>query len=185
MNKLTFVCILMSLSTCCLGQPAKPSDLQTVRGFLEVCSTDGTGIALKRTDAIVNGPTGEVTNRIKKAMDDTLADYALCLAYVNGLFEGWKEGHEHGVLAAHFPAGVPHDLSEAFKALPTEELKAVGAALSNGVPCTPENMTFGELKKILVDYLEAQVKKNPLLNLTLTSRFLAKSLHDKFPCPAK
>jgi hypothetical protein len=41
---------------------------------------------------------------IEKALAAKQADDSLCLGYLTGLIDGWKEGDEHGVVAAHFTA---------------------------------------------------------------------------------
>ena len=98
--KMFIACVVFS--GCCFAQTATVPDIQTAGGFLDVCGRKGVQASKKSTEAVSKAPAGEVIDTIKKAMDDSVADHALCLAYLTGLVEGWKEGHEHGVMAVHF-----------------------------------------------------------------------------------
>ena len=190
MRKTVGLCwALVLLPFCCFAQtatllaPVRPQKLQTVGGFLEVCGREPTQLSKERMEAVAKAPPGEFMDALEKAWDQGLADQTLCLGYLNGLYEGWEEGHQHGVLAAKFPAGVPRDLSTAVKSLSPEEMRTTLAAFKNDVPCTPDHMTFGELQEVVVKYLRGQVKENPLFTLLLTSRMFPVALREAFPCP--
>lgn len=143
--KTLIACVVFS--GCCFAQTARVPDIQDAGGFLDVCGLKDTQVSKKSVEAVKKAPPGEVIDTIKKAMADSVADHALCLAYLTGLVEGWKEGHEHGVMAAYFPAGapLPEALPAALKSLPDKDLEAANAAMKNDVPCLPDHITFGEL----------------------------------------
>ena len=180
---------LVLLPFCCFAQiatllaPVRPQKLQTVGGFLEVCGRESTQLSKERFDAVAKAPPDEFMDALEKAWDQGLADQTVCLGYLTGLYEGWKEGHEHGVLAATFPAGVPRDLETALKSLSLKELEAVRAAFENDVPCTPDDMTFGELQAVVVKYFCREFEEDPLSSILLTSRKFPEALRDAFPCP--
>lgn len=182
MKVLALLCALILFSLSSLAQTAKPSDLQTVGGFLKVCAPDKQELNKKRAEAVAKAPASEAMDMIKKGMADELADHALCLGYLNGLVEGWKEGQAHGVLAVYFPGGVPDDLQEGLKSLSKENLEAGSAAMKNDKFCLPEHMTFGELEETVVKQFRVQVAKNPFFHLLLTSRLFHTALRDAYPC---
>ena len=181
--KALIACIVFS--GCGFAQTATVPEIQTAGGFLDVCGRKDLQASKKSMEAVEKAPTGEVIDTMKKAMDDSVADHALCLAYLAGLVDGWKEGHEHGVLAAHFPAGVPlpRDVSTALKSLSDKEVGAASAAMENDVPCLPEHLTFGELKDTAVKYIRDQLTPNPFLRSVPTFRMVPLALRDAFPCP--
>jgi hypothetical protein len=181
----TLVCFAL-LSVCCSAQSANPSDLQTVGGFLDFCGLKDGQISKRSLEKTKAAPPEKVVEAIQQSMRDSVADKALCLGYLNGLVEGWKEGHEHGVLAARFPAGVPkpEEMDKALKTLSAEQLKADVAGMSNDVPCLPEHLTFGDLNDAVVKGLHERADKSPFARIFLTSRTVPQVLQDAFPCPA-
>jgi len=104
-------CLFIGLSTCCYAQTTPVSKIRFVAGFLEVCDVKDNQLSKTRTEVLKN-TTGNVMDALKKAMDDQLAEVSLCFDYLSGLADGWQEGHEHGVIAAHFPAAYPSDLKK-------------------------------------------------------------------------
>ena len=94
-------------------------------------------------------------------MQDCLTEEAMCIGYVAGLVEGWKEGHEHGVEAAQFPDGWPQDEKNALTALPVKQLQVATAAMKVDVPCIPDYVTIGQERDILVKYIRERKKTNP------------------------
>jgi hypothetical protein len=185
---------LVLLPLCCLAQNTTLQKLQTVGGFLEVCGREDPQLSKERIEAVAKAPPGEVMHAIEKVWAAGFADQTLCLGYLNGLYEGWEEGHQHGVLAATFPAGLPRlevfgaptplpDLSTALKSLSDKELETLGAALENDVPCTPDHMTFGELKEVVVKYVRGRVEESSAYRFWLTSRMFPEALREAFPCP--
>ncbi len=109
----------------------------------------------------------------------------MCLAFVSGLEKGWKEGHEHGVVAAQFPEGWPKDEKKALDALPLKQVQAGKAAMAVDVPCVPDYITIGQKRDIVVKYIRDQQKQgNFLIPLALTSRVLWLAFREAFPCPA-
>lgn len=160
------------------------SDIQRAGGFLDVCGLKASQSPKKSMDAVLKAPTGEVIDAIHKAMDEKVAEISLCIGYLTGLKEGWKEGHEHGVMAAHFPGGVPRGLAEAeaWKSMPTEELRAMGAEMKNDVPCLPEHLTVGQLNDAVIQYIRRQ---NPIMLIVPTARMVPAAMQDAFPCPAE
>jgi hypothetical protein len=164
------------------AQIAKPSDLLTVGGFLDVCGAAKGQFSEKSEDAINKASPSEVNEAIKNAFNEKMANDGLCMGFLNGLREGWREGHEHGVIAAHFRIGVPLDLTAGLKALPSKELEAINKEMKNDIPCTPEHMTFGDLKEAVVRYFRAQLEKNPSLRTVRTSHLFPAAVRDAFPC---
>lgn len=190
MRKMVGLCwALVLLPFCCFAQtgtlfsPVRPQKLQTVGGFLEVCGREPSQTSKERMEAVAKVPPGEYIDALEKVMAAGFADQTVCLAYLTGVYDGWEEGHEHGVLAAKFPAGVPRDLSTALKSLSLEEVRTTLAAFKNDVPCTPNDMTFGQLQEVVVKYLRREVEKKPLFTLLLTSRMFLGALREAFPCP--
>ena len=86
-----FMGLVMGPSTNCRAQAASLSAIQDQAGFYRVCYLNN--VTLKQTEA------------------QKLADESLCSGYLNGLINGWRDGHGHGVLAAHFPGAFPADES--------------------------------------------------------------------------
>src|SRR5215469_18483851 len=98
-------------------------------------------------------------------MSDSVADEALCSAYLTGLKEGWEEGHAHGVEAVFFPDGVPLNISGGFKSLCTKELEAANKAMSDDVQCLPEHLTLGDLKDGVINSMRDEIRANPFCQL--------------------
>lgn len=179
-----FLFILIICSTVCSGQSAKPSDLQSVGGFLDFCDLRDGQTSKKTAEAMGNLPPGDVIEAIKKVQADALANLSLCLGYVNGLYEGWKEGHDHGVMATHLHSAVPLDWRPALKSMSAKELDILDAEIKTDVPCVPDRATFGDLRGVVAKYLREEVKKNSLSTLALTSHLFPYALRAAFPCPA-
>ena len=106
----------------------------------------------------------------------------MCIGYVTGLIEGWKEGHEHGVTAAQFPDGWPQDEEKAVKALPLKQLQAANAAMKVDVPCVPDYVNVGQERDILVKYIRERQTKNPLISVALTRHVIWLAFQQAFPC---
>lgn len=106
----------------------------------------------------------------------------MCLGYVTGLTEGWKEGNEHGVTAAQFPDGWPQDEEKAVKALPLKQLQSANAAMKVDVPCIPDYVTFGQLRDILVKYIREEKEKKPFITAAMTHRVIWLAFQQAFPC---
>ncbi len=196
MRKIVALCwALVLLPFCCFAQdtdierdirllrPVGPLRLITVSGFLEVCGREFTQLSKERMEAWAEGPPGEYIDAMRKALAGGVADQYVCRAYLWGLYEGWKEGHKHGVLAAKFPAGIPRDLSTAVNSLPGEELEATAAAFENDVPCIPDDTTDGELYDIVVKYLRDHIEGRPFSNFLLMRTVFPVALREAFPCP--
>jgi Ssp1 endopeptidase immunity protein Rap1a len=159
----------LALYICCVAQAATPPAIEDARGFLDIC-----GLKDKLSKENMAEPT------IEKALAAKQADDSLCLGYLTGLIDGWKEGHEHGVVAAHFTAGFPQDEFAAFKAMPEKERQDMGVAFKVDVPCLPDKVTLGELRDIVVKWI--QDSKDPLLSELRTSRAVELALRAAFPC---
>jgi hypothetical protein len=179
-------CLLVAvlLAAACAAQTvhtAKPSDIQGVQGFLKVCDREPGSMSLENAE-LMKHPTGDVTELLYRAMDASISDYLLCTGYVTGIYEGWKEGHEHGVVAAHFPDGIPADESAALKKLPLAEIQSASRAMNVDVPCLPDQVSFGDLQRVVLKHIREEVKKNPFMGLASTSRAVPLALSAEYPC---
>ena len=179
--KVPIVSILF-LSSMCFAQIASISKLQTAGGFVEVCGRADTQLSKEQGESVKNAPAGQTMDALKKAMDDSLAEGTMCIGYVAGLIEGWKEGHEHGVTAAQFPDGWPQDEEKAVKALPLKQLQAANAAMKLDVPCVPDYVNIGQERDILVKYIREQQTKNPFIGVALTRHVIWLAFQKVFPC---
>lgn len=155
MNTRTRVLLLAvctaSCSTMCFAQVAPVSKLQTTNGFLEVCGRTDLQLSKEQVETMrKNAQAGQPMDAFKQAMNDSLTEQAMCLGYVAGLIQGWKEGHEHGVTAAQFPDGWPQDEEKAIKALPLRQLDSASAAMKVDVPCIPDYVTIGQERDIIL-----------------------------------
>jgi hypothetical protein len=121
-----FILLLPCVS---FAQIASISKLLTADGFLDVCGGSESQLSKEQVAAMKSAPPSQAMDALKKGMDDRLAEEAMCIGYVAGLTEGWKEGHEHGVVAAQFPDGWPRDEKKALSALPEKQLQAASAAM--------------------------------------------------------
>ena len=185
--KTLIACIV--LSGCCFAQTATEkreyavtSDIQTAGGFLDVCGRKGLQLSKGSLDAVAKAPDGEVLHTWEKGLAQTSADQSLCLGYLAGLIEGWREGHAHGVVAAHFSAGVPRDVPTALESLSIKEREAVGAAIINDVPCLPEQITVGELEEAILKHIRGQLDQNSFLRIAPTCAMVPRALREAFPC---
>jgi hypothetical protein len=102
----------------------------------------------------------------------------MCLAFISGLEQGWKEGHEHGVTAAQFPGGWPKDEQKALSNLSTKQLEASLAAMKVDVPCIPTYVTLAQERDILVKF----IREHSLLTVAMTSRVMWLAFQDAFAC---
>lgn len=161
---------------------ASPSDVQTVAGFLDVCGLPENQMPPKNVEAMKNAPATDTVKIRKKAMTAKVTDEVLCVGYVSGLYEGWKEGHDHGVLVANLHAAVPLDPSPVLKSMPTKEITAIDTEMKTDIPCVPDHVTFGDLKDAVVKYFRDELKKTPFLGLVPTSRLFPYALLNAFPC---
>ena len=180
------VAALLMLSACCFAQTAKSSEIGTIGGFLDVCGHEVTQLSKEQMDAMAKAPTGEFLHTIDKAMGANVADHAVCFAYLKGLIDGWEEGHEHGVLAMQFPAGIPdkEHLAVALKSMTAKDLQAAHAAMNADTLCLPDQVTNGEVMDAVLRYARGYTRDNVLLRLIPTSRVFADALRQSFPCPA-
>ena len=122
-------------------------------------------------------------NSITKAMGDRMAENVMCLAYLRGLADGWKEGHEHGVAAAQFSDGWPKDEKKAWESLTTKQLEAAKAAFSRDVPCEPDYVTAGQERDIVLKFMrDYERKTSGLIRISLTSRMAYLAFQEKFTC---
>jgi hypothetical protein len=166
------------ISAKCSAQIAPVSSIQTAGGFLEVCGRTDTQLSKEQGQTVKDAPVGQTVDALKKAMDDRLAEENMCVGYVAGLIEGWKEGHEHGVVAAQFPDGWPKDEQKALAALPTKQLQIAIAAMKIDVPCIPDYVTIGQERDILIKF----IRNHPLLSVGTTPRVIWLAFQEAFPC---
>lgn len=180
----TLTLCLFCLSGVCSAQIASVSKLATADGFLEACGQEG-ALSKEQAETVKNAPPSQIMEKWNKAMDDSVSEATMCLGFVAGLHLGWKEGHEHGVVAAQFPDGWPKDEKKALAALPLKQLQAVTSAMNVDVPCIPDYVTIGQERDIIVKYIREQQKTNPFINLARTSRVAYLAFQETFFCPAQ
>jgi hypothetical protein len=185
MRLLSVVVCFASLSSLCVAQIAPISKLQTASGFLEVCGRGDTELSNEQLETVKSAPVSRTVDALNKALEDRLAEQTMCLGYVAGLVEGWKEGHEHGVAAAQFPEGWPQDEKKALAALPLKQLQAASAAMNVDVPCIPDYVNIGQERDFLVKYIRDQKKTNPFLGVAMTHRIIYLAFQEAFPCALK
>jgi hypothetical protein len=166
------------LSTISFAQIAPVSKLLTAGGFLEVCGREATQLSKEQAQELKSSPPSNSNEAFNKALADRTAEEAMCLGYVVGVKKGWREGHEHGVVAAQFPDGWPKDEQKALSALPLKQLQAARAAMKIDVPCIPDYVTVGQMRDILVKF----IRENPLLGVAMTSRVMWLAYQQAFPC---
>jgi hypothetical protein len=181
--RIVILVFFLVLSGSCYAQTITPSDIMTAGGFLENCGTADNGLSTKSMNTLKGAPPNQVMDEFKKALADNAADYGMCLGYLAGLHQGWREGHEHGVVAAHLPDGIPGDLSAPLKTMPLDELRAANLQMKSGVPCLPDHTSLGEVKDVVIKYIREQNKTNPLVTLMPTARVVPRALQAAFPCP--
>jgi hypothetical protein len=93
--------LFVFFASTCFAQIAPVSKIQTAGGFLEVCGRGDTQLSKEQVETMKkSAQTGQPMEALKQAMSDRSAEQVMCLGYVAGLTEGWKEGHDHGVTAA-------------------------------------------------------------------------------------
>ncbi len=89
-----------------ITQP-RPFPTWTVGGFLEVCGIGDSQASKFTMERLKHDPDF----KMEKVFEEKIREQSLCLGYSVGLSEGWKEGHNDGVLTAHLPDGVvPMDI---------------------------------------------------------------------------
>jgi len=185
-NLQRLVAVLIFLPSASFAQVAPISSILTAGGFLDVCGRPDESLSKEQLGAVKSVPPSQSMDKLKAAMTDRMTEVVMCLAFVSGLAQGWKEGHEHGVAAAQFPDGWPEDEKKAFSSLPLKQLQAATAAMSRDVPCIPDYVTVGQQRDILLKYIRDQEKQgNPFITLALTSRVLWLAFQEAFPCPAQ
>jgi len=177
----TLIAFFTLLSGVGLAQIAPVSSIQTAGGFLEVCGSPDTQMSAAQAEALKKAPPSEVPSALSKQMDNRIAEVTMCFGYLAGLIEGWKEGHEHGVVAAQFPKGWPNDEKKALDHLPLKQLESAQAAMNIDVPCIPDSITIGEERDIVVKF----IRKNMPLTKALTRRVVWLAFREAFPCSAQ
>ncbi len=140
----------------------------------------------ERLETLKNVAPSQFMEKLKEAMADRTTEVTMCLAYVAGIEHGWKEGHEHGVVAAEFPEGWPKDEQKSLANLPLKQLQAGQAAMKVDVPCIPDYVTIGQERDIVVKYIRDQEGKgNFLIPVAFTSRVVYLAFQQAFQCPAQ
>lgn len=163
------------------AQNVTTTDLSTAGTFLENCGLKEGVPSKKNVEAMKANPNA--SEALRTGLSNITADYVVCVAYIEGVIAGWKEGHEQGVVVAHFPQGIPDDLDAARSSLPPEEKHNIHLAIEIGQPCFPEHLTLGQLRETVVSYIRDETTKNPLMNTVRTARFIPRALLQAFPCP--
>jgi hypothetical protein len=126
---------VMLLSSVTVAQIAPVPKIQTAGGFLDVCGSSETQMSAAQLEAVKKALPSEMPEALYRQMDNRMAEVTMCFGYLGGLIEGWKEGHEHGVIAAQFPDAWPTDEQKALAGLPLKQLQAVNAAMNtDGMP---------------------------------------------------
>jgi hypothetical protein len=179
-NRMITLIFFMLLSGITIAQIAPVSSLQSASGFLETCGSPDTALSAAQAAAVKNALPSELPQKLYQEMDNRVAEVATFFAYLAGLIEGWKEGHEHGVIAAQFPDGWPADEKKALAALPLKQFNAATAAMTVDVPCIPDYVTIGQERDIVVKF----IRKNMLLTMGMTRRVVWLAFQEAFPCPA-
>jgi hypothetical protein len=174
------VVFFILLSNVGIAQVASVSQIETAGGFLDVCGPSETQLSAAQAEALKKAPPSEMPEALYRQMDNRLAEVAMCFGFLGGLSEGWKEGHEHGVIAAQFPEAWPNDEKKALSGLPLKQLQAVTAAMNTDVPCFPDHVTLGQERDIVVKF----IRKNPFITIAPTRRVVWLAFQEAFPCPA-
>jgi hypothetical protein len=180
------IATLILLSSACFAQVAPLSSIWTAGGFLDVCGRPDEALSKEQLDAVKSVPPSQSMDKLKEVTADRIAEIRMCFAYLSGLSQGWKAGHEHGVAAAQFPEGWPKDEEKAVKSLPPKQLQAALTAMSSDVPCIPDYVTIGQHRDIVVKYIRDQEKQgNPFMGVALSSRIVYLAFQAAFPCAAQ
>jgi hypothetical protein len=176
---------LVLLVSCSFAQDIEfshPADLKLTNNFLKVCGRASEG-NLKPSEhnfeAVKSVPPAKFEVAFQRALDASAAEFGLCIAYLEGIEEGWQEGHEHGVVAMQFPGNYPRDLKAALNTVSQQQLKDASLAMNTDVPCEPENLTSGDRLRKVLDYMRSH---QLLLVLTLSSRVIPLALRESYPC---
>ena len=117
---------------------------------MDLCGLADTQFSKEQMEALKSVAPSQFMAKLDKVMADKIADMRLCIGYLSGLEQGWKEGHEHGVMAAQFPEGWPKDQTKALAALPLKQLQSGQIAMRIDVPCIPDYVTIGQKRDIVV-----------------------------------
>jgi hypothetical protein len=176
---ITFFVLLSGIAA---AQIAPLSTLLTAGGFLEVCGSTEIAMSAAQAAAVKNASPSEMPQKLYQETDNRVAEVAMCYGYLEGIIEGWKEGHEHGVAAAQFPNGWPTDEKKALAALPVKQLDAVRAAVTVDVPCIPDYVTVGQEREIVVKYIQSMTKANFFMAEVHTPRVVYLAFQQAFPC---
>jgi hypothetical protein len=180
------ICSPLFLPNTCSAQIAPLYKLRTAGDFLDVCGRGDQELSKEQLATVKNAPPSQAMEKLREAGADRLTEVVMCAAFVSGLEQGWKAGHEHGVIAAQFPAGWPEDEQKALSGLPLKQLEATNAAMSVDVPCIPSYVTVGQEKDIVVRFIQNQEKQgNVLITDAPTYRVVYFAFQEAFQCPAK
>jgi hypothetical protein len=177
----TLIAFFTLMSGVAFAQIAPVSRIQTASGFLEVCGSPDTQMSAAQAAALKKASPSEMASAMSKQMDNRMAEVMMCFGYLAGLTEGWKEGHEHGVVAAQFPKGWPNDVKKGLAHLPLKQVETVQAAMTVDVPCIPDSTTIGEERDVVVKF----IRKDMSLTTALTSRVVPLAFREAFPCSAQ
>jgi hypothetical protein len=159
---------------------ASLSDIRSVGGFLAVCGIPDAQSSKFTMDRIKH----DTDFNVNKIFEDKSREQALCIAYSVGLYDGWKEGHDDGVLTTHLPDGiVPFpDLQPALKSMPAKELASMQAQMHTDIPCDPYKQTAGDIRDALVKYARNISSTNPFSETIPMSRLVHPAMLSAFPC---
>jgi len=138
-------------------------------------------LSKEQAATLKSAPASQIIETLNEVTAQRTAEVAMCLGYLSGIEQGWKEGHEHGVIAAQFPDGWPKDEKKALAALPLKQLQAGTAAMTVDVPCIPDHVTIVQRRDIVVQYL----RNEPFTGLASTARVVWLAYQEAFPCPAQ
>jgi hypothetical protein len=188
--KAIFALLLLGLSTSVFKETSSAtssdypaaalSDIRSLGGFLSVCGLPDSQASKFTMDRVKHDPGFDVY----KVGEEKIREQALCVAYSVGLYDGWKEGHDDGVLTTHMPDGiVPFpDLQPALKSLSTKELATLGVQMHSDLPCDSDNQTAGDVRDALVKYARNISNSNPFSGTILMSRLVHPAMLSAFPC---
>jgi len=183
MRRLLSVVLLLSCSFAQEIEFTKPADLKLASEFLKVCgrASESSKPSENNFQVMKNGPPEKFQETFQRVLDAKVAELGICIAYLEGIAEGWQEGHEHGVVAMEFPGNYPLDLNAALKTVSERQLKDASLAMNTDVPCEPQHLTSGERLRTVLDYMR---NHQLLLILSLSSRVIPLALRESYPCAA-
>jgi len=159
---------------------ASLSDIMTVGGFLDVCGIGDSQASKFTMERVKHDPDFNV-NRI---FEEKLHEQTLCVAYSMGLYEGWKQGHDDGVLTAHLPEGVVPfpDIQPALKSMSAKELGSIKTQMHTDIACDPDKQAAGDVRDALVSYARQISSKNPFASMIPMARLVHPATLAAFPC---